>query len=1549
MANIDSIVSSLTSVIGTEKDKVKGHKVDDAGEFKKIAAAATKLPIVVLWFVIITDNPDQPYLSLFYLDEENFDAGTTNYYRFINNSYGSPAKLTDIHYKSDSDKFYVQFKDSPFLENYFEVNTKDVMSNNPIEFNRDYPDDFLKEIWKVTDKSGDVDTKITGRMGEFLTGKGTGDVDLEKAIEESLKSLKEKLTVLNNVQIYVYKETSRLFNLLKDKGVKSVMKSGEIVFYVVNLNVEYVYGKESTKPSYNDIKIALEKKWGDIKNIEINQDDLIIIDEWTGDENEPYPDIHIKNASGKCAKYEDTTPHFDDEVGEGESHKLMYNGIPLSLMKNIKGLILHNNTLYKVITSGSGDTYKFAEICIPDDNDDPIKYIKDLYGYFGYNIRLSGNVDEGDPTGKQTQAVSDTEINKLKKEAEKILKYAEGLIENGDKNNTVQLNEIKKNIKGILDRCYLLHDFNTKETNYIDLMRYILRECFNIGLIVKDDTSENQSGDYFNKSYRTLYFKIRVSDLYTIPLRESRYDKFNPKSRSIFEKLKIEILKKLEEAEFGSFFRIENMTCEKGPLETGDDSENDSENEYYKIEMMMDSLDPKNVFSDASTTKLVEIEKKMIDLEKYKDNTLKYNGENIKISLWRIGCANYIPSISGIPYNTMKLVWGSLGAGLGAALNTVSGIGEGIKALGPELERGRDRFKETDFGGYLGWGGGGFEADICKPRSSLVYYVKKFPPSRGTETGDIVGGDKTPSVVLETAELLGLRSVDEALKAAGENILSDKEKERLDAEQARRIKESGEEAEFSIAAAKKKKEENDLPEALKLYKNARKKTRGLFGYGYTKGGINEDLVKEINEGITNITKEIQQRKEDAQQAVNKRIAESKRLIKETRAAHPNAFGRTEPRLVVATMSPTQAEIERKEAIRSDRRIYTAPVEGDYCLTIKNDSWISLQNLDKCINSQYTLARPKKKNMTLTINNYDHGNFKINISRPNRHGNNYDVNLTELLSILNGKDTTVNGVVVHGSGKKYIYKPPNQGGGDSTKEIKLKLFINKLSSLRELLPYKFINEEDFDEESSEILNQINIILEEFLKLTAVQPDPSASGVSSSPQQTDSNASGQGQGQGDQGQQHQQGQSSGLSLQDQLRLAQQTGNTREMDRLKREMDRQNYYNRYGNMRGYPGYRGGPSYSAPSRVIGQPPVRMAAPAITPALSAPGQPVPGQPGQPVPGQPVPGQPVPGQPGQSEQDKKDEDDKEKSEQVDDDDKEEDEGDGEEDDEQEDVEEPPIIDDEMHKDIIVDLFKQKKDGVIDVSDKELEQLLIEQIKMTHKYELLKKQWFYLAKRNPGKLERENKENKDRIKYLEDKVFNILSQVISNNGRSSKSKSSLRRINSKLLGYVNEMRGEDSDISLVNTEKYVSILEAIDNEDDKKRNLSSKKKVTPRKNVKKTPKKKPTVKKPIRKRTRQRKRTPIKKKPDKKTPKNTPQKKNIQQRKKTPQKKKPIRLNKGKKSPNVVFKPRFEYDKEPVDLIKTPRKQNFNPVAMPSHNMITNNPPQQELDMLRPMM
>ena len=41
--------------------------------------------------------------------------------------------------------------------------------------------------------------------------------------------------------------------------------------------------------------------------------------------------------------------------------------------------------------------------------------------------------------------------------------------------------------------------------------------------------------------------------------------------------------------------------------------------------------------------------------------------------------------------------------------------------------------------------------------------------------------------------------------------------------------------------------------------------------------------------------------------------------------------------------------------------------------------------------------------------------------------------------------------------------------------------------------------------------------------------------------------------------------------------------------------------------------------------------------------------------------------------------------------------------------------------------------------------------------------------------------------------------------------------------------------------------------------------------------------------------------------------------------------------------------EPVSLIKTPRKQNFNPVSMPSHNMITNNPPQQELDMLRPMM
>ena len=63
--------------------------------------------------------------------------------------------------------------------------------------------------------------------------------------------------------------------------------------------------------------------------------------------------------------------------------------------------------------------------------------------------------------------------------------------------------------------------------------------------------------------------------------------------------------------------------------------------------------------------------------------------------------------------------------------------------------------------------------------------------------------------------------------------------------------------------------------------------------------------------------------------------------------------------------------------------------------------------------------------------------------------------------------------------------------------------------------------------------------------------------------------------------------------------------------------------------------------------------------------------------------------------------------------------------EQEDMEEPSVMDEETHKDVIVDLFRQKKDGVLDLSDKELEQLLIEQIKMTHKYELLKKQWFFI--------------------------------------------------------------------------------------------------------------------------------------------------------------------------------------------------------------------------------
>ena len=253
--------------------------------------------------------------------------------------------------------------------------------------------------------------------------------------------------------------------------------------------------------------------------------------------------------------------------------------------------------------------------------------------------------------------------------------------------------------------------------------------------------------------------------------------------------------------------------------------------------------------------------------------------------------------------------------------------------------------------------------------------------------------------------------------------------------------------------------------------------------------------------------------------------------------------------------------------------------------------------------------------------------------------------------------------------------------------------------------------------------------------------------------------------------------------------------------------------------------------------------------------------------------------------------------------------------------------------IIVDLFKKSKDGIIKLTDKELEELLIEQIKTTHKYNLLKKKTFKLIEKNPEKMEEENIENKEKIKLLEGKVFEILIQLLDNNSNKLSSKNiNLRKLNNDLLKYIKLIKGDDNDISLMNTEKYIDILESIDNDsniNNKSKNKSKSKNKNKNKNKNKSKSKKAYdfMKKSLKKKLNNNKKT-INKKNNKGNKEDTKS-----NNKKTINKKLINKVN-NKKSINKrehkaqkinKFK---KIKKSPKQLIKTPKKNSVLPYQMP---------------------
>ena len=104
--------------------------------------------------------------------------------------------------------------------------------------------------------------------------------------------------------------------------------------------------------------------------------------------------------------------------------------------------------------------------------------------------------------------------------------------------------------------------------------------------------------------------------------------------------------------------------------------------------------------------------------------------------------------------------------------------------------------------------------------------------------------------------------------------------------------------------------------------------------------------------------------------------------------------------------------------------------------------------------------------------------------------------------------------------------------------------------------------------------------------------------------------------------------------------------------------------------------------------------------------------------------------------------------------------------------------------IQTDLFKQLPDKSSPEYEK-VKKLMIEQIKLIHKYNLLKQESFQLMLDNSKcqTLEEENKEQKEQIKDLENKIFNIIQQILG----SKTSNRGLNKLNKDLLKTPNKLR------------------------------------------------------------------------------------------------------------------------------------------------------------------
>ena len=215
--------------------------------------------------------------------------------------------------------------------------------------------------------------------------------------------------------------------------------------------------------------------------------------------------------------------------------------------------------------------------------------------------------------------------------------------------------------------------------------------------------------------------------------------------------------------------------------------------------------------------------------------------------------------------------------------------------------------------------------------------------------------------------------------------------------------------------------------------------------------------------------------------------------------------------------------------------------------------------------------------------------------------------------------------------------------------------------------------------------------------------------------------------------------------------------------------------------------------------------------------------------------------------------------------------------------------------IQTDLFKQLPDKSSPEYER-VKKLMIEQIKLIHKYNLLKQESFQLMLENSkcDTLEEENKEQKEKIADLENNIFNIIKQILS----SKTSNKGLNKLNRDLLSYIDDLKSSNPDGSLVDTDRYLDLIKSVDNTNRKKTLRKVKKKQDAKKSKDEKKKKTPNkLRKKITPRKGNVKKTPVKPKITPVKPKITPVKPKITKvykKKRTPTK--PKKVNKVQRTP-----------------------------------------------------